>query len=176
MCTARGVTVSSRDVTGGPGALAASSSGLGVTWPSSFRDSQEDKQVLQKQIVPLKEEATPKPGCSRVPGVGVVGLCDLGLKMFRVCGPRAPFSLLSEGQSSQPALRSVSPPPGSQRAGQFGNPRVAVLGLLKTGNFKQSYFLLWVQLTQIGCPGTTPDFEVSLATEIKGAEEKINSQ
>lgn len=90
MCTARGVTVSSRDVTGGPGALAASSSGLGVTWPSSFRDSQEDKQVLQKQIVPLKEEATPKPGCSRVPGVGVVGLCDLGLKMFRVCGPRAP--------------------------------------------------------------------------------------
>lgn len=103
MCTARGVTVSSRDVTGGPGALAASSSGLGVTWPSSFRDSQEDKQVLQKQIVPLKEEATPKPGCARVPGVGVVGLCDLGLKMFRVCGPRAPFSLLSEGQSSQPA-------------------------------------------------------------------------
>lgn len=59
--------------------------------------------MLQKQIVPLKEEATPEPGCSRVPGVGAEGLCDFSFKMFRVCGPRAPLSLLSKGQSSQPA-------------------------------------------------------------------------
>lgn len=53
---------------GAAGGCLPLSSGLGVTWPSSFRDSQEDKQVLQEQIVPLTEEATPKPGFSRVPG------------------------------------------------------------------------------------------------------------
>lgn len=47
---------------------------LGVTWLSSFRDSQEDKQVLQEQIVPLKEEATPRPGCPGVPGKEGPGL------------------------------------------------------------------------------------------------------
>lgn len=52
----------------------SSSSRLGVTWLSSFRDSQEDKQVLQEQIVPLKEEATPRPGCPWVPGKEGQGL------------------------------------------------------------------------------------------------------
>lgn len=90
--------------------------------------------------------------------------------------PEHPSPSSLKGSPVNLPLWSVSPPPGSKRAGQFGNPRVAVLGLLKTGNFKQNYFLLWVQLTQIGCLGITPNFEVSLATEIKGAEEKINSQ
>lgn len=56
--------------------------------------------MLQEQVVPLKEEATPMLSSSRVPGKGAgrgraeegmgsaVGHCD-----FPVCGTRASFSL-----------------------------------------------------------------------------------
>lgn len=73
VCTAMGISCFQQRcdrrlrTLGASGGCLPFSSGLGVTWPSSFRDSQENKQVLQEQIVPLKEEATPKPGCSKVP-------------------------------------------------------------------------------------------------------------
>lgn len=72
---------------------------LGVTWLSSFRDSREDKRVLQVQIVPLKEEATPRPGRPWVPGKGgAAGVLDPAALVTSVSrlfpgGPRVPPSL-----------------------------------------------------------------------------------
>lgn len=64
--------------------------------------------MLQEQIVPLKEEATPEPGCPRVPGKGGTGrtagvldpvaiVTSVSRCSVNLHGPRELFFLPSKG-------------------------------------------------------------------------------
>lgn len=137
------MAVFSRDVTGGlvralgaaGGCLPPSSGPGGLAGTSRANSSTEGRGHAHAHLLQGSRE-----GGRAEEGVGsAVGHCDFNLKMFPVCGPRVSFSLLSKG-GSQPATVANFATSWKQVDWTVQKPCLAVLGLLKTGNFKQNYF------------------------------------